>query len=263
MKKYILHLCFALLCFFTILPQTTIACSCAPYATSMYEFLRRYYNFTTGTSFTKIVITDTFSTPIPPEEDMAFMSYQVDVLETLWGTASERTEMAVSVSANFSMMLCYGGISGGLIGDTFIVAHDYAFDADTVFFSICDYMWKVSGDKICGWHRDSGIRECIELTDLSDSIAAMLDRVTSITDYQELDNSVTIFPNPTSGAINISNNDGKPILHLKVMDIMGRALKSVEGDGMSSVTLLHQTPGVYIVELKTAKGLARRKLIVQ
>jgi hypothetical protein len=71
---------------------------------------------------------------------------------------------------------------------------------------------------------------------------------------------LTIFPNPTSGFINIRS--GFTVTGYEVTDIMGRKL--VKGDSIvdGEIWIGTLTPGTYYLTLSSAKGLVTKKIIL-
>jgi len=82
----------------------------------------------------------------------------------------------------------------------------------------------------------------------------------------EADNQpkVLVFPNPTTGVLNISSFDGN-VEHVVVKDMMGREALRMNDVQSSSLTLsLFQFPkGMYMVEVATEKGSDIQRIIVE
>jgi len=79
-------------------------------------------------------------------------------------------------------------------------------------------------------------------------------------------NSISIFPNPTTGLIRIENTEYS-IQNVSVYDIYGREvgsviLRGVEGK-QTEVDLSTQAQGIYIIRVSTDKQTIRQKVIKQ
>lgn len=82
------------------------------------------------------------------------------------------------------------------------------------------------------------------------------------------ENSIAIYPNPVSDALNISNNDSRNIYHtLQISDITGRMIykESLNGNALSSyvVSTRQFAEGVYMLELISDKGTARKRFVIE
>ena len=80
----------------------------------------------------------------------------------------------------------------------------------------------------------------------------------------ENNTDVTIYPNPTSNAINIQVSNLRSVCFLNILDLSGRVLLSKELKGMNSfVNLLNLKKGMYYVSLNDEDGLIYvEKLII-
>lgn len=77
----------------------------------------------------------------------------------------------------------------------------------------------------------------------------------------DIQNKVRIFPNPTKGSVTI---EAEGIESLRLTDMMGQVLEIRECDGSDSVMLNlgGYTPSVYLLEIKTIYGVAKKRLIL-
>lgn len=75
-------------------------------------------------------------------------------------------------------------------------------------------------------------------------------------------NAFTLFPNPATQHITISGN--QPIRNLKLFDLSGKTLTTLNNIGFSTdLTISSYPPGVYFLRLTTAVGSEVKKFIVQ
>ena len=91
-----------------------------------------------------------------------------------------------------------------------------------------------------------------------DNISLVKEATASIDD--ELKNSISIYPNPTNGAVNISSSD--EIISLGVYDLAGKKV-SISNDISNFIDVSHLNKGVYIMEFQLQKGQVAKKLLVE
>ena len=80
-----------------------------------------------------------------------------------------------------------------------------------------------------------------------------------VDDHQEVD--VRIFPNPTRNTVTI---EAESIEGLRLINTMGQVLEMRECNGVDSVmlNLSGYTPSVYLLEVKTVNGVAKKRLVL-
>ena len=76
------------------------------------------------------------------------------------------------------------------------------------------------------------------------------------------DNSFTIYPNPTTSILNISNTNNFEIQNISVTDINGRTVKNQKGS-LTEVNVADLNAGVYFVTIEAAEGKTTKKFIKQ
>ena len=79
----------------------------------------------------------------------------------------------------------------------------------------------------------------------------------------ELAESVSVSPNPTSGTIRIQA--AEPITKIKIVELGGRLVKDVSGLGTreQSIDINAIAKGIYVVQVKTSNGFFTKKIIKQ
>ena len=93
------------------------------------------------------------------------------------------------------------------------------------------------------------------------------DLVTDIADI--IISNLSIYPNPTSGLINIDFKVIGPInFEVRIINIIGERLffdnlKSFEGEYSMSLDLSNFSKGIYFLEIETNDGVINKKLILQ
>jgi hypothetical protein len=97
-------------------------------------------------------------------------------------------------------------------------------------------------------------------------LAVSLGLVASVgVDERDLSSNITIYPNPTTGTINVVNNwTNHQMQRIAIRDMSGKMVFET-GANAQAMTLsnLGLRPGMYIVEIALNGGLARNKVVVQ
>ena len=73
---------------------------------------------------------------------------------------------------------------------------------------------------------------------------------------------VSIFPNPTTGIVTISNQDNLTIDKIEILDILGKTV-SVKTDNTSQVDISHLSNGIYIFKIYSGETVFQKKIIKQ
>jgi hypothetical protein len=93
----------------------------------------------------------------------------------------------------------------------------------------------------------------------------VLDRVilTSVLSNKEfLDSKFLVYPNPTKGLIDISNDTDASILSVELSDINGRVVKSFSlGENESQINISEFSQGIYLMKIISDKGIVTKKII--
>ena len=72
-----------------------------------------------------------------------------------------------------------------------------------------------------------------------------------------------LYPNPTTGVFTIST-EGSKIKEIKVLNLLGEEIYSTTiNNQQSTINLSEQAQGIYFVQVKTEKGIMRKKLVFQ
>jgi hypothetical protein len=96
-------------------------------------------------------------------------------------------------------------------------------------------------------------------------LAECADISTAIDNELEL-GAVSVFPNPSTGLLNLrSTVAGNHITSVRLTDIQGRSVITVDGLNDSDYTLDHQgvSPGLYFIRVNTRKGYLTKKVVLQ
>jgi hypothetical protein len=109
-------------------------------------------------------------------------------------------------------------------------------------------------------YTESGVYEYIGTTsDGCDSIVSLILTITTlgIESASEAE-SLTLYPNPTSGSITFSHND---IQKIEVLDAVGRMMAIYRNS--QTIDLSQLSKGYYTLRITTAQGVAIRKVVRQ
>jgi len=74
---------------------------------------------------------------------------------------------------------------------------------------------------------------------------------------------ISVYPNPSAGKIVVTATS--PILEIRAYTITGRLLREIS-TGRSAASLpvtLQQPQGIYLLEIRTAKGTVRKKIMIR
>jgi len=74
------------------------------------------------------------------------------------------------------------------------------------------------------------------------------------------DNSVSVYPNPTNGLLNIA---GQGTMHISVMNVLGQTLQETCSEGDATLDLSCYDSGIYLVRIETEKGVMVQKINVR
>ncbi len=96
----------------------------------------------------------------------------------------------------------------------------------------------------------------------SDPSATITLTTTGINDYT-LDNSVTVFPNPTTGLVQIKNEEWR-MENVEVYDVYGKLLNVMSvNDHTVNLDLSGYAKGTYFVKVTTEKGVVTKRVVKQ
>jgi len=128
------------------------------------------------------------------------------------------------------------------------------------------YQWQLNGTDIAGATNNTHIpvttgTYTLVVTQNDCSATSNSLSVTVSIDEDIISSRFTVYPNPTSGIINLTGD--LDILEVWVSDAAGRIIyTSVTGDAQNiQIDLGNQTPGVYYLKVKTSQGMGHKMMI--
>jgi hypothetical protein len=128
-----------------------------------------------------------------------------------------------------------------------------------------DSTWRANGanDIQIQNHGNLNHGGCVEpaLTSTAVFLLSNLSQCTGIVEYNEF--TFSIFPNPVSSTLNISNIKGKSIL--SILNIEGKEVFSKTTENLNEqVDVSNISSGIYIIELQKINGsISRKKVVIQ
>ncbi|MBQ3710555.1 MAG: thiol protease/hemagglutinin PrtT [Bacteroidales bacterium] len=82
----------------------------------------------------------------------------------------------------------------------------------------------------------------------------------TITDVTENNSDLRVYPNPTTGLLNI---ESQSVMRLTVTNLLGQKVLETEADGNTVIDLSRYGQGVYMLRIETANGTTIRKVSVR
>ncbi len=161
------------------------------------------------------------------------------------------------VYTGYSMELYVNGVLDTFIAETGLISKatdDITFGRQTA--SIKNYSLFGTLDEVRIYDKALGPNEIIKLKTLWNTVTALQD---------ELVASLSIFPNPSIGVINVKGIH-QPIINVALLDILGRPIESsysyVDSEKLLQVNF-KSAPEVLILKIETIKEIVFRKVIVR
>ena len=86
-----------------------------------------------------------------------------------------------------------------------------------------------------------------------------IDNTLSLPNFEDLENTIRVFPNPTSNVINIETNNRLELFEVIIYNTLGVNLNLKSTDGFLDVT--HLNTGIYLLSIKTSKGTITKQIV--
>ena len=78
-----------------------------------------------------------------------------------------------------------------------------------------------------------------------------------VTDVEEKEEGIAIYPNPTNGLLNI---EGQGTMLVSVSNLLGQKLQETTSEGSTSIDMSLYDAGIYVVIIETKHGVAVHKV---
>jgi polyhydroxybutyrate depolymerase len=86
-----------------------------------------------------------------------------------------------------------------------------------------------------------------------------IDNTLSLPNFEDLENTIRIFPNPTSNVINVETSNPLELKEIIIYNTLGVNLNLKSNNGTIDLTILKS--GVYLLSIKTSKGTITKKVV--
>ena len=82
-----------------------------------------------------------------------------------------------------------------------------------------------------------------------------------ITDIDETtDNTVNVYPNPTSGMVNVIGNG---TMHITVCNLLGQKVMETKAENDTTIDLNRCESGIYIIHIEARNGISTQKITIE
>jgi hypothetical protein len=174
---------------------------------------------------------------------------------------------ATSGMATYAFGLKMKDSSSSLVEQVGLPSNSFSVKASD-FYTICKTAGIADGVVANLEWQVAAIRPMLQLGRLANSNFALKVTLEKATGVQELNlnNSLSLYPNPAKSEINISLKGSNTMSELVILDIMGREVYSANALNTNNqqVNLSGFTAGMYLVNIKTTNGgTATQRFIVQ
>ena len=162
---------------------------------------------------------------------------------TIWNKALTDAQIVSNMSA------CISGTESDIVGHFLLNEND---------IKVIDY----STTAINGVYTNGTPSNSVENTSCNDSLE-MSQTVTVIVNSVGIDElsseSLSIYPNPATSQITITNNQSQ-VLNIKIIDVTGKTVTTVNGN-VNTVNVSDLARGIYFLQVQTENGLLNSKFI--
>lgn len=78
-----------------------------------------------------------------------------------------------------------------------------------------------------------------------------------VTDVEEKEEGIAIYPNPTSGLLNVNGNG---TMHISITNLLGQKVMELNAEGDTSIDLSRFDSGFYLIRIETENGVSVQKI---
>ena len=91
------------------------------------------------------------------------------------------------------------------------------------------------------------------------------DLLSNVDEKPRLINSITVYPNPFTGQLNIKSEDNRSrIKEIKLLDIQANVVRKIElMESKYTMSTKHLSNGIYILEIRMENGNVVRKKVIK
>lgn len=112
----------------------------------------------------------------------------------------------------------------------------------------------------------AGTANTVSSTGIIDNLivrASATNTLLGVAENNVVTNKFSVSPNPTTGLINVTNNEGINVNEITVTDLNGRVVKTSKFDNVSniSINISDLSAGIYMMNIKSEAGTATKKIV--
>jgi len=173
--------------------------------------------------------------------------YAAQLKEALFAVDNNLTFKLAHIDTGWTRLIGFTNTQGRLINNSADYCNTSATTTSGRFIHVEQEKSKLRAD-INGWAKMK--------TALSNVFSSTLD-----VDFFELDNEITITPNPTTGVVKVT---GENIKRIEVINQLGQSVQSTnypKNNGSVLINLKNRAEGVYFMKIETTKGTLKKKII--
>jgi len=173
--------------------------------------------------------------------------YVAQLKEALFAVDNNLTFKLAHIDTGWTRLIGFTNTQGRLINNSADYCNTSATTTSGRFIHVEQEKSKLRAD-INGWAKMK--------TALSNVFSSTLD-----VDFFELDNEITITPNPTTGVVKVT---GENIKRIEVINQLGQSVQSTnypKNSGSVLINLKNRAEGVYFMKIETTKGTLKKKII--
>jgi len=173
--------------------------------------------------------------------------YAAQLKEALFAVDNNLTFKLAHIDTGWTRLIGFTNTQGRLINNSADYCNTSATTTSGRFIHVEQEKSKLRAD-INGWAKMK--------TALSNVFSSTLD-----VDFFELDNEITITPNPTTGVVKVT---GGNIKRIEVINQLGQSVQSTnypKNNGSVLINLKNRAEGVYFMKIETTKGTLKKKII--
>jgi len=78
----------------------------------------------------------------------------------------------------------------------------------------------------------------------------------------DIDNNITLYPNPTKNMLHIADTHERPIQQLSIFDMNGKTIRVVENPS-NSIDVSGVPQGIYVIKIAIKSGIVYRKILIE
>ena len=197
-------------------------------------------------------------------------SYIYRCVATNGDGTSNSNEVTLTVSQEFT-------ITGQPQNASLVVGENASFTVATDISENLTYQWRFNGTNLTDGGtisgattanlqitgvtvHDAGDYDCI-ITGICNEITSDIATLDVSTGIENIENNISVYPNPTTDVINININNSDNIYNAQIINITGKLIFSEIINNNTVVSIKNQPSGVYFVKITTNNNTIVKKIL--